>query len=139
MIARIDYDAVKGSDEDKGILIYLPTTFIHGLGADLYGYRQAHPEFPDEPTSDQFFNEKQFEAYRELGFQLAWRMLEDIEEAAKGKADASGEELTVQELGLHATLDMLKGIENIIESELDENSAEKLKKEAYQILFTAYQ
>lgn len=139
LIARIDYDTAKGSDEDKGILIYLPTTFIHGLGADLYGYRQAHHEFPDEPTSDQFFDEKQFEAYRELGFQLAWRMLEDIEGVAKGKVGASGEPLTVKELGLHAALDMLKDIEKVIEGNLDENSAERLKKEAYQILWMSHQ
>ncbi len=139
LVARIDYDTAKGSDEDKGVLIYLPTTFIHGLGADLYGYRQAHPEFPDEPTSDQFFDEKQFEAYRELGFQLAWRMLEDIEGAAKGKAGASGEPLTVKDLGLHAALDMLKDIEKVIEGNLDENSAERLKKEAYQILWMSHQ
>lgn len=120
------------------MLIYLPTTFIHGLGADLYGYRQAHPAFPDESTNDQFFDEKQFEAYRELGFQLTWRMLEGIEGEAKGKAGASGEQLTAQELELHAALDILKDIEKVIESELDENSAEKLKKEAYQVLFNAY-
>lgn len=27
-------------------------------------------EFPDESTADQFIEEKQFEAYRELGYQL---------------------------------------------------------------------
>ena len=53
------------------------------LTADLYGYRKGHPEFPDEPTSDQFFDEKQFEAYRELGFQLTFQMLEDLQQQAK--------------------------------------------------------
>lgn len=65
-------------DDERGKLIYLTTTFTRNLSADLYGYRKEHPEFPDEPTGDQFFDEKQFEAYRELGFQLAWSMIDDV-------------------------------------------------------------
>ncbi len=64
-------------DNSQGRLIYLKTSFFKQLSADLYGYKKAHPAFPDEPTSDQFFDEKQFEAYRELGFQTAWRMMQD--------------------------------------------------------------
>lgn len=64
-------------DNSQGRLLYLKTTFFEQLSADLYGYKKTHPQFPDEPTSDQFFDEKQFEAYRELGFQTAWRMMQD--------------------------------------------------------------
>ncbi len=64
-------------DSSKGRLIYLKTTFFKKLSADIYGYKMAHPEFPDESTGDQFFDEKQFEAYRELGFQTAWEMMKD--------------------------------------------------------------
>lgn len=59
------------ADKTEGTLIYITTTIVRGLSPDIYGYRREHPVFPDEPTSDQFFDEKQFEAYRELGFQLA--------------------------------------------------------------------
>ena len=64
-------------DNSQGRLLYLKTTFFEQLSTDLYGYKKAHPQFPDEPTSDQFFDEKQFEAYRELGFQTAWQMMQD--------------------------------------------------------------
>ncbi len=64
-------------DNSQGRLLYLKTSFFKQLSADLYGYKKAHPAFPDEPTSDQFFDEKQFEAYRELGFQTAWQMMQD--------------------------------------------------------------
>lgn len=64
-------------DNTRGRLIYLTTTFFERLSADLYGYRREHPEFPDEPTSDQFFDEKQFEAYRELGYSIALEMMCD--------------------------------------------------------------
>lgn len=72
LIAKIKY-----ADNTAGRLIYLTTTFFKQLSADLYGYKKEHPAFPDEPTSDQFFDEKQFEAYRELGFQAAWAMMGD--------------------------------------------------------------
>jgi Patatin-like phospholipase len=64
-------------DDSQGRLIYLKTNFFKDLSADLYGYKKNHPQFPDEPTSDQFFDEQQFEAYRELGFQSAWQMMSD--------------------------------------------------------------
>ncbi len=68
----------RGGLEETGILIYLNTTFFEGLGADLHGYRRQHPSFPDQATSDQFFDEKEFEAYRELGFQTALRLIQDL-------------------------------------------------------------
>lgn len=66
-------------DNIRGKLIYLTTTFTRNLSADLLGYRKEHSEFPDEPTGDQFFDEKQFEAYRELGFQLTWNMFAEVD------------------------------------------------------------
>lgn len=74
LMSRIIYP-----DNSEGRLIYIKTTFFEQLSADLYGYKKTHPEFPDESTGDQFFDEKQFEAYRELGFQTAWRMMQDPE------------------------------------------------------------
>ena len=35
-----------------------------------------NPEFPHESTSDQFFNETQFECYRALGYHAARDFLE---------------------------------------------------------------
>jgi len=46
-----------------------------GLTADIYAYWRAHPAFPDEPTSEQFFAEAQFEAYRALGQQIVAGLL----------------------------------------------------------------
>lgn len=60
---------------DRGVLIYLKSTLTKGLTEDIYGYFKANPEFPNQPTSDQFFDEAQFEAYRELGYQLTYQMV----------------------------------------------------------------
>jgi hypothetical protein len=58
-------------------LIYLKTTLVDGLPLELLGYRGKNPDFPDQSTGDQFFDEDQFEAYRELGFRIAKAMIED--------------------------------------------------------------
>ncbi|MDT8399190.1 MAG: hypothetical protein RQ899_11300 [Pseudomonadales bacterium] len=38
-------------------------------------YRHRHPDFPQESTADQFFDESQFESYRALGYQTAASVL----------------------------------------------------------------
>ena len=63
-------------DGSEARLLYINTGLIAGLSEDIYGYQRAHPSFPDEPTADQFFDEVQFEAYRELGYQIARRTFE---------------------------------------------------------------
>jgi hypothetical protein len=40
------------------------------LGADVYGYWRTNPDFPNQPTSNQFYGELQFDGYRELGREL---------------------------------------------------------------------
>ena len=77
-MANISYpaDPKRGFEKEAGTLFYVKTTLISGLPADLYGYKQAHEAFPDEPTADQFFDERQFEAYRELGYQIGQQLLD---------------------------------------------------------------
>ena len=61
-------------DNTKGTLIYMKTTLTGALPPDLISYKKQHASFPDQTTADQFFDEKQFEAYRELGFVIAREM-----------------------------------------------------------------
>jgi hypothetical protein len=46
-----------------------------GAPADVLQYGKTHPAFPQEPTSDQFFDEAQWESYRSLGEYIAGRVL----------------------------------------------------------------
>lgn len=80
LIARIRYANRPGqsSGEETGILILLKATAFDRLPADLYSYRREHPEFPDQSTADQFFDEKQFDAYRELGYMTADQMIKNL-------------------------------------------------------------
>jgi hypothetical protein len=80
-IARIRY-ADDPRDAPSGVLIYFKSTLTPELSADLYGYKRANPAFPHESTGDQFFDELQFEAYRELGYHLGWQFLESNERHA---------------------------------------------------------
>lgn len=61
----------------EGIIIYLKTTMIPELSIKAKGYKGAEPDFPDQSTGDQFFDEEQFEAYRELGYRISDIMCED--------------------------------------------------------------
>ncbi len=76
VVAEIEYSDRENS---KGLLVYIKTTLSKNIGADIHGYKRVHPDFPDQSTADQFFDEVQFEAYRELGWQIALDMLEDDE------------------------------------------------------------
>ena len=73
-VASIHYQ-----DGSKGLLIYVKPSFVKGLPADILGYKTSHEAFPNESTVDQFFDEQQFEAYRELGYCLGKMLLKDNE------------------------------------------------------------
>lgn len=70
MIGEISY-----ADATKGVLIYIKATLIKELDFTTYGYRAGSTDFPHEGTEDQFFSQAQFEAYRNLGFVCAERMI----------------------------------------------------------------
>ena len=58
------------ADGSRGEILYLKALLREHLGADIYGYWRTNPEFPNQPTSNQFYGELQFDSYRELGRQL---------------------------------------------------------------------
>ena len=64
-------------DGEPSTLILLKTTTIPGLDLLTRGYQGANRAFPDQSTADQFFDEEQFEAYRELGWEIADRLVRD--------------------------------------------------------------
>jgi hypothetical protein len=83
----------------SGVLIYVKATMIDGLPSDLYAYKAQNPEFPDQTTLDQFFDEDQFEAYRELGYRLVKQMFAELDEE---KAAAPPESLIATALAFLA-------------------------------------
>jgi len=57
------------------LILYIKPSLIGNETADIANYATGHGEFPHEPTHDQWFDEQQFEAYRELGYSIGKRLL----------------------------------------------------------------
>jgi hypothetical protein len=64
---RVRYPAAKGAPEAKGLLLYMKLSVTGNESELIRTYRAVHPEFPHQSTLDQFFDQEQFEAYRQLG------------------------------------------------------------------------
>ena len=69
-LAEIEYDCGK-----KGRLFYIKPTLTANLPAEILLYKEQDVKFPHQKTTDQFFDEQQFESYRKLGFHQATDML----------------------------------------------------------------
>ncbi len=71
-LARITYDdEANGENAPERWLVYIKPTLTGDEPADLIEYLMKHPTYPNEPTSDQFFDENQWESYRKLGEHIA--------------------------------------------------------------------
>jgi hypothetical protein len=70
-LARVTYSSPAASSR----LIYIKPTLTGDEPTDVLEYHRSHPDFPHEPTSDQFFDEAQWESYRRLGDHIAARLL----------------------------------------------------------------
>lgn len=71
-LLRIHYpDAGPDQPAAIGLMLYLKLSLTGDETELLKRYRSINPEFPHESTMDQFYNEEQFEAYRQLGAHVA--------------------------------------------------------------------
>ena len=57
--------------DEKGLVIYIKSSLKGNEPLDIREYADNNEAFPHESTSDQFYDEEQFEAYRHLGFEIA--------------------------------------------------------------------
>jgi hypothetical protein len=67
MFCRIHYPAADSQPAAVGLLLYVKLSTTGNEEELIKRYRLTHPEFPHQSTLDQFFDEEQFEAYRQLG------------------------------------------------------------------------
>jgi hypothetical protein len=69
---RILYPATgDGRAKAVGLMLYLKLSLTGDEAELLKRYRFIHPDFPHQSTLDQFYDEEQFEAYRQLGVHVA--------------------------------------------------------------------
>lgn len=101
-LGRIQY-----TEHETGHLLYLKASLGGHENAYIRSYKADHAAFPHEPTSDQFFDEAQFEVYRALGYHIVNRLMReepeivtllwpDLQSAAPSEAEATD--------GLHAAV-----------------------------------
>ncbi len=62
---------------EDGVLLYLKPALTGDEDTILMEYAASNPDFPHESTTDQSFDEAQFEAYRSLGFHAVETLLHD--------------------------------------------------------------
>ena len=74
-VGRIHYEETD-PNAISGFLLYIKPSLTGNEPVDIMQYAAVHPEFPHQTTSDQWFDESQFEAYRKLGYYIATTVLE---------------------------------------------------------------
>jgi hypothetical protein len=74
-IGKIKYSCVDDDGTD-GTLIYIKASLCRSEPRDIMNYARSNDAFPQEPISDQFFTESQFESYRMLGSYIVTSMCE---------------------------------------------------------------
>lgn len=62
-------DGKSGRTPDCRIVVLKPR-LLDSMPVDVREYRLTHPDFPQEPTADQFFDEAQWESYRCVGYSI---------------------------------------------------------------------
>jgi hypothetical protein len=79
----IRYPCLNNTEEEIGYLLLCKTALTGNEPPLLYEYKKSDPSFPHQSTVDQFFDEKQFEAYRELGYQVGKQALSVYDDKEK--------------------------------------------------------
>jgi patatin-like phospholipase len=70
----IRYPAEGTRAATKSVLLYVKVGVNGSEPADVLGYRAQNPEFPQQSTADQFYDEGQWESYRRLGEHVGQRL-----------------------------------------------------------------
>ncbi|WP_299196519.1 hypothetical protein [uncultured Erythrobacter sp.] len=62
---------------EQASIVWLIPRMFDQLPADIIAYKRAEPDFPNHKTSDQFFDEAQWESYRRIGYEMVKQLLLD--------------------------------------------------------------
>ena len=73
---RLTVTGETADPEQTGQILYIKSSWCGKEWADMTAYKAKNPDFPQQSTGDQFFDEEQFEAYRALGYLIASQLFE---------------------------------------------------------------
>jgi Patatin-like phospholipase len=92
-VGTIEYKCVDGEINGKeapnGTLIYIKPVLCGKEPADVAQYAASDSRFPQQPTSDQWFSESQFESYRRLGLHTIEHIVEELRSSGDPDAGVS--------------------------------------------------
>ena len=77
------FGRIEFPDGTDGTLVYVRALLTESSPEDLRSYGGKDKKFPNHPTSDQFFDEERFEAYRALGQYLMQQAIDCHAETVK--------------------------------------------------------
>lgn len=81
-LARIRY---KEAPDPPGLMLVLKPRVAGIEPLDILNYKQASSDFPQQSTTDQFYDEAQWESYRGLGYWIAEQLFSERGTVATGK------------------------------------------------------
>jgi hypothetical protein len=76
--------------EGDGYLLYIKSSLTGDENVYIEEYKAANNDFPHQTTADQFFDEKQFEAYRALGNHIGITIFKEIDKKREAGEGLSG-------------------------------------------------
>ena len=79
-LARVRY-----LEAPEGLLLVLKPRVAGIEALDILNYKQASPDFPQQSTTDQFYDEAQWESYRGLGYWIAEQLFSERPAASADK------------------------------------------------------
>jgi hypothetical protein len=86
VVATFTYPPRNGRPEVQGSLLLLEANLAKDVPWDVQAWAEANPAFPDDPTTDQLFDHRQFESYLALGRYQMRAGLDADAWAARGRA-----------------------------------------------------
>ena len=82
-VGRIRYERAD-KKESPGFLLYIKPSLTGNEPIDVSQYAVVHPDFPHQSTTDQWFDESQFESYRKLGYHIASTVFDETKVKQQG-------------------------------------------------------
>jgi hypothetical protein len=64
----------ENDSKPSSFILFIKPSVTGDEPLDVQQYQVSHPSFPQEPTSDQFFDEAQWESYRQLGYHIGEKL-----------------------------------------------------------------
>jgi hypothetical protein len=74
LLYRVTYATSDAGEPTETFLMVIKPRLIKDAPLDLFEYQSKHPDFPQQATFDQFFDEAQWESYRKLGVMIGSRI-----------------------------------------------------------------